>query len=309
MPTIKRTVYFYDLDFVDKQGNPIIDWRGIFRYANGLIGRSRCQERSDRLACFRFLRFNPNKVISGNLVFIREQAISRITHLDNDTDRDLIIAANEGLVETTHFAISYGRENRSPLLAIEYNHFGPRVGDLGRLLKHHAASAGIPTLAKVIPTLVVKEGNLDAIFNQLGRVSSLKMRVYRNDIERINEYAPSGMVSGFRALNAFDQADYLEMKYKFDYAHQTTGQQVRESLLGLVQSFRAQPERMQDFDMLEAQAEDTGTGGSIRPFDLLDAELRLDLDVATVPGYARVIDDTDITARLIDAALQYANHD
>ncbi|MCR5890842.1 hypothetical protein LRS06_24250 [Hymenobacter sp. J193] len=309
MPTIKRTVYFYDLEFLDRNGDAISNWREIFRYARGLVGRSRCQQRVDRLACFRFLQFNPQNVISGHLVFIRENALARITDLDNDTDRDLLMAANEGLIETTQLAIAFGRGNHPPRLAIEYNHFGPRVGDLVKILRHHAPNAGVGDLAKIVASLVVRDGNHEAILNQIGRVSSLKMRVYRENLNRINQYAPTGVVSGLNASNGFDQAEYIEVKYKFNYSQQTTLQQARGAVLDLVHAFQDAPERMTDFDLLEATAEDSGTGGSIKPFDLLSAELRLDIQAATVPGYSRVIDSTDVTARLVDAAIQYATNE
>lgn len=308
MPTIKRTVYFYDLEFINSTGEAVANWQEIFRYARGLTGRTRCQQRVDRLACFRFLQFNPQSVISGHLVFIRENAVSRITDLDNDTDRDLMMAANEGLIETTHFAIAFGHGDHPPRLAIEYNHFGPRVGDLVKLLRHHAPNAGVVDLEKVEASLVIKDGNHEAILNQIGRVSSLKMRVYRDNLARINQYAPNAVVSGLEASDSFDQAEYIEVKYKFNYNQQTTSQRVRGAVVELVQAFQAEPNRMTDFDLLEATAEDNGTGGSIRPFDLLSAELKLDIQAATVPGYARVIDSTNITDQLIGAASQYATN-
>jgi hypothetical protein len=293
MPTIKRTVFFYDLEFQDRRGQPVANWQEILRYANGLTGRSRFQQRPDRLACFRFLQFNQQNIVSGHLVFIRENALSRITDLDN---------------ETTHFAIAFGRGTHPPRLAIEYNHFGPRVGDLSKLLRYHAPNAGVPTLTKVNASLVIRDGNHEAILNQIGRISSLKMRVYRENLARIDEYAPNEIVSGLNASDAFDQAEYLEVKYKFDYAQQTSLQRARGALIDLVGAFQADPERMRNFDMLEATAEDNSTGGNVRLFDLLDAELKVEIQATTAADNARVIDSLNITAQLIDVAIQYATN-
>lgn len=156
--------------------------------------------------------------------------------------------------------------------------------------------------------IVIKDGNHEAILNQIGRVSSLKMRVYRDNLARINQYAPNAIVSGLEASDSFDQAEYIEVKYKFNYNQQTTLQRVRGAVVELVQALQTEPNRMTDFDLLEATAEDNGTGGSIRPFDLLSAELKLDIQVATVHGYSRVINSVNITEQLIEAAIQYSTN-
>ena len=120
---IKRTINYYHLqfDYLDDFNPDDGDqFREVFRIIISLAktrAKIRYQEFGEKLIFIQDVKIEPvNKVIIGKLRCISKDLLPEIMNTTTDEARGIEAKDEEGLVETTHFAIDYSKNQKSLLL-------------------------------------------------------------------------------------------------------------------------------------------------------------------------------------------------
>ena len=137
--TLERKVYFYRVDVgTDEGGQPLVydpapalDVIDCLPFTNDDTGRYLFDSDGNALSLRTHSRIPGISVLFGR---VRRNALPQLEQAGNVTD--LILAADQGLLEETHVAFFPNN-----IAGAVYNHFGPRASGLGSYLHQKSAEA------------------------------------------------------------------------------------------------------------------------------------------------------------------------
>ncbi|MFT7546035.1 MAG: hypothetical protein ACI8YO_002826, partial [Gammaproteobacteria bacterium] len=139
---IERTVHFYQLEFkFHKDFNPEDGDRYAEMFAMLIqLAKSRAkiryQQFGERAIFIHGVKVDSdNSLILGKLRCVRKDLLPEIMNTNTDVARGIDAKEEEGLLETTHFIIDYSKISR-PVLSLEHNQFGAKIGDFVLYLKN-----------------------------------------------------------------------------------------------------------------------------------------------------------------------------
>lgn len=228
---VERKIHFFTYNLSRGIGTSRVkvDITEILKEVNKLnytdSGRYLVYPNSKDLAIFKF--FEKEGAIYGQIAFIRRSArpamerkgTGEVKPIENLIDGD-------GLVELTHFV--FYKEDQ--ILAIEYNHFGPRANALGYYFTHK-----IPVTVHNADFAFITDKNFQ---NKLARIDteSIKSATFKIAVDKISE-VQSIDTSLFNAMDAAKNFGPEEIALTLSSAKRSKNRFSLESLLGRVGNF------------------------------------------------------------------------
>lgn len=272
--TARRLVHYYQLDisfmpeFKASDGDQFRELLSkILKMSRGK-SKDRYLSHSNKILLIDHLLFKPDeKCIEGKIRAIRSDVFPELINMDDDTTRDIDAKENEGIVETTHFILSYSK--RKKYMAIEFSQEGAKVQDLVYYIEHFGFKFHAISKFEYIP--IVKD-SLEELEQRLGKCSEFVVKVHKDNVERIAQMDKATYSVIKTTQDNFDQ-DYVTVILKYDYRKRDSN-----SIWGSIRNIRnyliREPEDKDVFDRLEIKGEDEKKNLRIELFDLLSDKVK-----------------------------------
>jgi hypothetical protein len=187
-----------------------------------------------------------------------------LINTENDTVRDIEASEKEGIVETTHFILSY---LKSPItLSFEYNHYGPRISDFLYLITHFGISESILTNCEYNP---LTRDDLTNYKERIHRCSFFIAKVHKDNVRRINQI-DSGLFTALDTASSISDPEYVSISLKYDYKKMGNTNNIKKIVNKIIEKFKKDKGSLNMFDTLRVKAEDGDNRNKLREFDLLN---------------------------------------
>jgi hypothetical protein len=133
---IERLLHYYEMEILCKDETEKIGMDQIFKQIRSKVSptnNSRYQVFGERIVIIQDLIINETEqYIQGKLKCVRKDLFPEIMDTNTDVSKGIEAKDQEGVVETSHFSINYRKKN--PILCLEYNQFGSKIGDFMLML-------------------------------------------------------------------------------------------------------------------------------------------------------------------------------
>ena len=229
---------------------------------------------NDRIVFITDIVFNPtDKQIKGKIFNIRMDVFPELINTDNDKVRDIEADEKEGIVETTHFILSYSKKKL--LLAYEYNHYGPRISDLIYYITFFGTQESIVDKCDFYP---LTRDDLDNYKNRMHRFSFFLAKVHKDHINRI-EKIDSELFSAIDTASSISDAEYVTLYLKYDYTKEKSTSKIKKIANKIIDKLRSDKSFLNVFDTLKVKAEDGNNNNRLKEFDLLNIWVKSEVKV------------------------------
>ena len=198
--TIKRTIYFYKIKFLDNHGNPV-DPLPLFTFIDRLpfAYPGRYYKRVDQSLLSMHVD-NLTDPISFQLGLTRMDALPMID--DRGTLNPLLLPTNtSGLYEPFHATLFSNN-----ILGAEYNYFGPRIGNLVLYLKDKLNHS-----VRDVVLINLVRPDLYTLLNNLSEIKVFTLEIPRQNVGITGELH-SNLQSGFENMAACSDADNIQVR-------------------------------------------------------------------------------------------------
>lgn len=303
MPTIQRTIHYYDLlatfnaAFILDPNRYSSHFQALFSQIKAFV-EARSPDRylpfSNRKIFMNNLEILPlpgHVLIKGKLLSVREDNFPQIQNMNEDVTRDIETQLGEGIVETTHFVIKQTNGNTGTLikLGFEFNHYGAKIGELVYYLLNMGQRFGI--VANLEHRNIVRN-SLAQTQSQIGQISAIKMRVTQDNIAVLQE-ADEGIATALALVQEQFQDEYLtlEIKYNIKEARNTptSNAAIRsKSIVNKLFDTVSDPAKADLFEVLLVSAEDSEKYNNLSTFDLLIDKVKDSIQVE-VRGNSKIV--------------------
>jgi hypothetical protein len=297
-----RTVHYYDITFgFNNDSLPLEHFVTLF---NQIITMSNSRDAlryfrsGDKRLFIQGITFVPSlKQIHGKLRAVRLDIAPEVLNMSTDTARDIEMAEEEGIVETTHFVLDYRRNRRR--LAVEYNAAGAKAHEFGGYLQHVGGRAG---LQSVLLTPVMTQESLTEFQRRIGLLADIEISVPKDSINNIQRYNP-GLASSIQAAKDFFGCDTVIMQPKFDFRNVVETGAAKQLIDSIISAWRRNPLRRKDFETFKVRGQDTDSRGTLQVFDLLRDDVKDRIKVQK-RHKSRVLDSIDMFEKMVAAMTQ-----
>lgn len=297
-----RTIHYYDITFsFNDDSLPFEHFITLFRQ---IIAMSESRDDSryfrsgDKRLFIQDIHFVPGeKQIQGKLRAVRLDVAPEILNMRTDTARDIDMAEEEGIVETTHFVLDYRRNRRR--LAVEYNAAGAKAHEFSGYLQHVGARAGLQT---VLLNPVMTQESLTEFQRRIGLLADLEISVPKDSINNIQRYNP-GLASSIQAAKDFFGCSTIFMRPRFDFRNVAEDGVARQLINSVIAAWRNNPLRRKDFETFKVRGEDSDSRGTLQVFDLLRDDVKDRVKVQKRPKL-RVLNSRDMFEKMVEAMTQ-----
>lgn len=302
--TIKRNINYFNLRFELQPGYKISHLEMIFSTIQK-VGSTKSSERfvkhHDKQLYITDIKINKaDRKIQGRLLNIRMDNFPELLDTSNDNIRDIEAKAEEGIIEASHFIISFKHKVNTPILAFEFNQFGPRVSDLTHYLERFMYVDGCLRNLSYFP--LVKD-TLVEYRARMNRVSRVIAQVHKDNVSRVQDLDTGIWTASKNALEV-GNPEYVHLTFKFDYRKSANSSTIRSKIENIIDKFISDPKKYQDtFDKFEVKAEDEEQQNKLKDFDLLNNWVKSVLLVEQKPR-SRVIISSDIFDKMNKALLK-----
>jgi hypothetical protein len=236
--------------------------------------KSRYVFSNEKTLYIRDIVFDPKeKKITGKLLGIRTDVFPELINTVSDTMKDIEADEDDGVVETSHFILSYSKE---PLiLSIEFNQYGPRVSDFIYYIRQFSFSKEVFEEINFHP---YHREDLPSYKKRINRVSLVYAKVHKDSIKRINEF-DSELFDAFATAEKVSDAEYVTLQLKYDYQEQTATTKIRTKILSIIDKFVKDKNTLSTFTTLKVRAEDEDRNNKLKEFDLLNIFVKSEIKV------------------------------
>lgn len=211
------------------------------------------------------------KQIEGKVLHIRKDAFPELMDITDDKIRDVEATKNEGIVEKTHFILSFKKADMT--LAFEHNQYGARITDFVFYLEHKGLINGI--LNKVLFNPINRD-NLKEVRKRIKNISYIVAKVHKDNIKRLNEI-DEDIFTAFETVENVTSAEYVTLELKYDVVKGSSGTLIRTKLDKILDFFGKS--NTQPFNILKVKAEDRDNNNLLKNFDLLNLWYRSNIKV------------------------------
>lgn len=275
MQHVERLIHYYELDttFTDTF-NPTdgLKFRELFRIITALARQKhhqRYQAIGDKILFIHEITIKPEEhVLYGKLRCIRKDLFPELMNTTTDEERAIEAHEEEGIVETTHFAI-YDRNNRQRL-ALEYNLYGAKIYDFAQYVERIGHLHTALTQVRYIP---IVRNELASIHNRIVRCSKFEVKIHKNNIEAIRDI-DNGIYSALQAATEHYENDYAHLTLNFDYKKKIATPSINNTIFRFVRELTNHQEKVDLFETLRVVAEDSERNFKLESFDLLVDKIR-----------------------------------
>jgi hypothetical protein len=211
------------------------------------------------------------KQIDGKVLHIRKDAFPELMDISDDKIRDVEATTNEGIVEKTHFILSYKKKEMT--LSFEHNQYGARISDFTFYLEQKGLKNGI--LDKILYNPISRD-NLTSVRKRIKNISYIVAKVHKDNIKRIKEY-DEDLFSALKTVEEATYAEYVTLELKYDYVKGVQGTAIRSKLDKIIDKLIKSTSI--PFNKLQVKAEDSESNNLLKDFDLLNLWYRSNLKV------------------------------
>ncbi|WP_151087405.1 DUF6731 family protein [Hymenobacter baengnokdamensis] len=294
-----RTVHYYDITFSFKDDSlPQEHFVELFRQIIKMSedrAENRYFKSVDKKLFIQGIRFVPaEKQIHGKLRAVRIDISPEILNMATDEARDIEMAEDEGIVETTHFVIDYKKNRRR--IAVEYNVAGAKAHELAEYLEHVGASAGL--LAVVLKPLLT-EDSLKDFQRRVDALKSLEICVPSDSIGQIQKYSP-GLATSMSVSKDFFNCNRLVFRPDFDLSSANQLNSAMAFVKDIINEWTRNPLRRKDFETFKVRAKDSDSRGTLQVFDLLKDDIKDRISVEK-RAKSRVLNSLDMFGKMVDS--------
>lgn len=287
MAKIKRTIFYYDLKYMEGR-NPQIKLEDAIKKALNLVVQLNKKNSSERflvgdpVICMDEVKFESesNRVI-GKLLAVRVDGLPQLYNLMNSETKDIDAAENEGVVDVSHFIIDFRKGIK---LALEYNHTGAKIGQFEKYLNFILYK--LPATDIQTEPILVK--NIDSYVQRINRVSKITAKIHTDNLDVLNKHSP-GLASSFLGAKNFDVDSYIELVLKFEYRKKKQTKEATKLAHDLVPKIQNNNDLVEAFDKLIITAEDDDKGNKIMDFDFISIKLKSIISVEIRKRYRTII--------------------
>lgn len=289
--TIKRTIHYYEID-IDFTETFEAEDDDLFREFFRLIAHlgetkapMRYQQIGERKIFIQGVRFDKEgkKLITGMLRCVRSDLFPEIMNMTNDLTKGIDVLEDEGIVETTHFVIDY--TNSTKKLAIEYNLYGAKIGDL---LTYWNLVGKAMDCTEAIKYKPVIKNDLNKVKERLGKCSELYASVHKENVDAI-EKMDKKLYTGLKTVRDQYNPEYVNLSLKFDYKQRSETQEANLTIKNLISHLSKKPEAVTFFNTLKTKSEDKLNDFKLEVFDLLVNRVQSRISVEKTPKYRTVV--------------------
>lgn len=229
------------------------------------------------------------KHVEGKVLHIRKDAFPELMDITDDKIRDVDATSDEGIVEKTHFLLSY--KNKVMTLAFEHNQYGARISDYIYYLGHKGMKFGIINNVICDP---ISRDNLKEIRGRIKNISYIVAKVHKDNIKRLKD-VDEDIFSAFETVENVTNAEYVTLDLKFDVVKGVDGTLIRSKLDKILDYFGKSKNNI--FNVLKVRAQDSDHEYLLKDFDLLNLWYRSNIQVE-LKDKSRTILSIDIIAKM-----------
>ena len=295
MDTTKRNIHYFELAPVYNNG--VSDFTSVFDRIHELSihkDSNRFVPNNDKVLYITGIETG-DSFVQGKILDIRTDAFPQLMDMNDDQIRDIDTKETEGIVEATHFVIATNM--REPLLALEYNHYGPRPRDFVYCLHYLGRKA---ELLNGLDFLACTRDDLESYQNSLGSISCVTAKVYRDNMDKLNNF-DSGLYSAFSTVERLGESEYITLELSYDRRSESEISEGKRTIMAAINKFFQNRETASGvFDRFKVRARDNMTG-KLKDFDLLNTWIRTELPSVQKYERSRVIVSSDILYQMHDA--------
>jgi hypothetical protein len=295
MTTVKRTINYFELKPILNKEKTIQDFKEVFNQII-LLSRTKSKERfvinNEKLLYLTEIQFNDSrKYISGKLLTIRMEDFPELMNTTDDAIRDIEATEEEGIIETSHFILSYFES--SLVLSLEFNQYGPRINDFVHYLEQFLIRSAV--VSKLESNAFVRD-DLATYKKRINKVSSILAKVHKNNIKRINEF-DEDLFDAIESAANISEAEYVTLKLKYEYRQLNDTPRIREKIMNIINKLISNSNSHSVFSKFMIVAEDKDSGNKLKDFDLLNIWIKTQITVENKPK-SRVIVSADILNKM-----------
>lgn len=292
---VKRTINYFQIDPLLFDDKDYSDFINVFQEISRLSttkDADRFVSNNDKNLYITGLSFNENqKRISGKLLNIRMDSFPELMKTSDDKIRDIEADDDEGIIETSHFILSY--LNEKLILSFEYNQYGPRISDFVCYLEN--ISIRLSVLAKIQFTPLVRD-ELSMYKNRINRVSSVIAKVHKDNIKRINVFDKE-LFDAFETTERLSDAEYVTLQLNYDYRQLSDTPKIKNRVMHIIDTLVKDKNLLNVFSKLKVKAEDENLNNKLKEFDLLNIWVKSRIYVERKEK-SRVIITSDILLKM-----------
>lgn len=294
---VNRKINYFDIMPVFFEGKSIPDFISVFTYIKQLQdtkNRNRFFENGDKLLYMTDIKHYPDfKHIRGKLLNIRMDVFPELMDTKNDIIRDIDAAESEGIVESSHFILSY--KNDELVLALEFNQYGPRITDFTGYITNKGSGF---KLFEKIDYLAKHRDDLMSYQKRINRISLVTAKVHKDNWKRIQEFDDE-LFDAFKTSSNISDAEYVTLVFSYNYRDLRGSMKMRSKIMNIIDKFVGDNTTLNVFNTLKVNAEDEARNNRIKEFDLLNIWVKSEIRVEKKPK-SRAIVSADIFQKMGD---------
>lgn len=296
---VARLIHFYELEFSFHRDFRPTDGRP-FRELFALIVKmarekhhQRYQTSYDKIVFVHEVKVSPEeKMIYGKLLCIRKDVFPEIMNTITDIPRGIEAAEEEGIVETTHFAI-YDNGIDTPIVALEYNLYGCKINDFFNYVENVGLMHEAILNGRYIP---IVRNELESLADRIVRCAEFYIKIHKDNIAEI-EHIDTGIFSALVASVDQFNSDYASLTLNFDYKKKTATPEVNNAIFKLIQLLVKDQTKVNLFEKLRVIAEDADRNNKLQAFDLLVDKVKSNIRVEKKEKHRSII-STDMFTKM-----------
>lgn len=289
--TTKRTINYFELNPVLLPEKTLNDFTDVFDSIIQ-ISKTKSADRfvlnNDKQLYLTEIKVDSiNKRVSGKLLYIRMDSFPELMNTSDDKIRDIEAHEDEGIIETSHFILSFSK--KPLILSLEFNQYGPRVSALTFYLEHFLLKSGVACKIDFNPLV---RDDLPSYKQRINRISLVLAKVHKDNVKRINEFDVE-LFDAIATASNLSETEYVTLQLKYDYRQVTDTPRIKAKVMNIISNLIANKDLHSVFSRLIVKAEDESYNNKLREFDLLNIWIKSEVIVQKKPK-SKVIVSIDI---------------
>lgn len=290
-----RKINYFELSPTYLNNNEINNFIDIFKMLRSFQDEkspNRFYTGSDKMLYMSDIKFdNEQQQIRGKFLNIRMDVFPELMDTQSDIIRDIEAAESEGIIEPSHFILSY--KNESMILSFEFNQYGPRVSDMSAFLTNKVQDLNI--FEKIEYNALCRD-DLHQYKKRIKHISLVTAKVHKDNLKRINEL-DTELFDAFETAAKVSEAEYVTMNLSYDFRDFKSSMNMRDKIMKIIEKFIGDKSTSTIFSTLKVKAEDQARNNRIKEFDLLNIWVKSEIRVENKPK-SRAIVSADIFQKM-----------
>jgi|GEM_PF-1939399 len=227
------------------------------------------------------------RLIEGKIRSVRSDSFPQLLNIEKEKERDIDAADDEGILEVTHFVISYNDKGAN--IGIEYNHYGSKVYEIPYILNELLSSSSFTNAGKFKEVILTKD-ELPRLQSRIRRCSEFIVKVHKENFEKIKSMDGKLYTALSESIKYFESdSALLHLRFELKDGKQTNP--IKDLVGRLVTKLIQNRKRSDFFEMLTVRAEDSDKADRLETFDLLIDKIKSDVTWECRPKSRVVLSD------------------